>query len=78
MRGEPPSIEALAWMTAVLLPAAALVSVLSALLERSGPIRLSHWAEEAGGRLRALYDQPLRFGVFRSLLSLASRLLAIL
>jgi CBS domain containing-hemolysin-like protein len=78
VRGEPPSIEALAWMTAVLLPAAALVSVLSALLERSGPIRLSHWAEEAGGRLRALYDQPLRFGVFRSLLSLASRLLAIL
>jgi putative hemolysin len=78
VRGEPSTIEALAWMTAVLLPAAALVSVLSALLERSGPIRLSHWAEEAGGRLRALYDQPLRFGVFRSLLSLASRLLAIL
>ena len=72
-----PSIDALAWAAAALLPAAALASVLSALLERSGPIRLSHWAEEAGGRLRALYDQPLRFGAFRSLLSLASRLLAI-
>jgi putative hemolysin len=77
VRGEPPSIEVLAWMAAVLLPAAAVVSVLSALLERSGPIRLSHWAEESGGRLRALYDQPVGFGVFRSLLSLASRLLAI-
>jgi putative hemolysin len=77
VRGEPPSIEALAWLAAVLLPAAAVVSVLSALLERSGPIRLSHWAEESGGRLRALYDQPVRFGVFRSLLSLTSRLLTI-
>src|SRR5260370_1259812 len=65
-------------MAAMLLPAAAVVSVLSALLERSGPIRLSHWAEEAAGRLPAPYDQPLRFGVFRSPLSLASRLLAIL
>jgi len=73
----PASSDAPLWAVAVLLPAAALASVLSALLERSGPIRLSHWAEEAGGRLRALYDQPLRFATFRSLLSLASRLLAI-
>jgi putative hemolysin len=77
MTGKPPAVEALAWAAAGLLPAAALTSVLSALLERSGPIRLSHWAEEAGGRLRELYDQPIRFGVFRSLLSLASRLLAL-
>jgi magnesium and cobalt transporter len=73
----PASSDAPLWAVAVLLPAAALASVLSALLERSGPIRLSHWAEEAGGRLRALYDQPLGFATFRSLLSLASRLLAI-
>src|SRR5579864_4775561 len=73
----PAASEGLAWAVASLLPAAALASVLSALLERSGPIRLSHWAEEAGGRLHALYDQPLRFSVFRSLLSLASRLLMI-
>jgi CBS domain containing-hemolysin-like protein len=71
------SVEALVWMLVVLLPASALVSVLSALLERSGPIRLRHWAEEAGESMRALYDQPLRFGVFRSLLSLAGRLLPI-
>ncbi len=77
MRGDPVALEPLAWAAAALLPAAAVVAVLSALLERSGPIRLSHWAEEAGGRLRELYDQPVRFGVFRSLLSLASRLLAI-
>jgi len=77
VRAEPRSLEALVWAAAALLPAAAVVAVLSALLERSGPIRLSHWAEEAGGRLRALYDQPISFGVFRSLLSLASRLLAI-
>jgi putative hemolysin len=71
------SAGTLGWTVGALLPAAVLVSVISALLERSGPIRLSHWAEEAGGRLRALYDQPLRFGVFRSLLSLGGRLLPV-
>jgi CBS domain containing-hemolysin-like protein len=62
------------WALALLLPTAVLASVLSALLERSGPIRLRHWAEEAGGRLRRLYDLPVRFVVFRYVLSLASRL----
>ena len=47
---------------------AVLVQVLSALLERSGPIRLRHWAEEAGGRILTLYELPLRFEVFRYLL----------
>jgi len=64
----------LAWGTALLLPLTVLVSTLSALLERSGPIRLRHWAEEAGGRLRALYDSPVRFGIFRYLLSFFSRI----
>ena len=77
MPAEGPAVVAWAWAVALLLPATALVSVASALLERSGPIRLRHWAEGAGGRLRALYDQPVRFGAFRSLLSLASRLLQI-
>jgi putative hemolysin len=77
MPAEGAPLERWVWAVALLLPATALVSVLSALLERSGPIRLRHWAEEAGGRLRALYDQPVRFAVFRSLLSLASRLLQI-
>ncbi|HXU32638.1 MAG TPA: hemolysin family protein [Thermoanaerobaculia bacterium] len=62
------------WLAALALPLAILLSVLSALLERSGPIRLSHWAEEAGGSLRTLYESRLRFGIFRSLLSLFARL----
>ncbi|HYG62522.1 MAG TPA: hemolysin family protein [Thermoanaerobaculia bacterium] len=66
---------ALGWIATLLLPLWVLVAVLSALLERSGPIRLRHWAEEAGGRLRRLYDEPRHFGVFRYLLSLGSRLL---
>jgi putative hemolysin len=64
----------LVWALVLLLPTTVFASVLSALLERSGPIRLRHWAEEAGGRLRRLYDTPVRFAVFRYILSLASRL----
>jgi putative hemolysin len=71
----PPGV--LVWMLALLLPASVGVAVLSALLERSGPIRLRHWAEEAGGSLRRLYDNPVRFGVFRYILSLAGRLIPI-
>jgi putative hemolysin len=70
-------MEALLWAVALLLPATVLLSVLSALLERSGPIRLRHWAEEAGGRVRRVYDHPIRFAVFRSLLSFAGRVLPI-
>jgi CBS domain containing-hemolysin-like protein len=68
------SQAALLWLTALLLPVAIVASVLSALLERSGPIRLRHWAEEAGGSLRRLFEVPVRFGVFRYLLSLGSRI----
>jgi CBS domain containing-hemolysin-like protein len=57
----------------LLVPLSALVSTLSALLERSGPIRLRHWAEEAGGRLRSLYESPVRFAAFRYVLSWLSR-----
>jgi len=64
----------LAWGAALVLPLGVLLSTLSALLERSGPIRLRHWAEEAGGRLRALYDSPVRFGVYRYLLSFLARI----
>jgi len=63
----------LLWGTVALLPAAVLGAVLSALLERSGPIRLRHWAEEADGSLRKLFEAPVRFAVFRYLLSLLSR-----
>ena len=54
-----------------------LVATLSAMLERSGPIRLRHWAEETGGGLLTLYESPLRFEVFRYLLSLLAKLLPI-
>jgi len=67
----------LGWILALLVPAGVVFAVLSALLERSGPIRLRQWAEEAGGGLRRLYDAPVRFGVFRFLLSLLSRLIPI-
>jgi CBS domain containing-hemolysin-like protein len=68
------SVALYAWAFALLLPVSVLAAVLSALLERSGPIRLRHWAEEAGGRLRRLYDAPVRFAVFRYILSLIARL----
>ena len=60
---------ATAWWAALLLLAAVLAIVLSALLERSGPVRLRHWAEEAGGGLRSLYEQPSHFEVYRFLLA---------
>jgi CBS domain containing-hemolysin-like protein len=69
------SPAAAAWIAVLLGPLAALFSVLSALLERSGPIRLRQWVEEAGGSLRSLFEAPLRFGVFRYLLSLSARVL---
>ncbi len=69
-----PGAAALAWAVGLLLPLAALLAVLSALLERSGPIRLRHWAQEGGGALLALYEKPPQFAAFRVLLSLAGRL----
>ena len=60
----------LLWAFFLLVPIAMVAATLSALLERSGPIRLRHWAEEAGGSLRKLFEMPVRFGVFRYLLSL--------
>lgn len=56
-----------AWLLLVL--AAALCHLLAALLDRSGRIRLRHWAEEAGGALRALYGRPEQLLAFRSLLA---------
>lgn len=53
---------------------AVLLQLLSALLERSGPIRLRYWAEEAEGQLLELYERPLRFEVFRYLLGWAAKL----
>jgi putative hemolysin len=71
------SLAALLWAFALLVPVAVVTATLSALLERSGPIRLRHWAEEAGGSLRKLLEVPVHFGVFRYLLSVLSRTLPI-
>jgi magnesium and cobalt transporter len=71
------SLAALLWALALLVPLAVVTATLSALLERSGPIRLRHWAEESGGSLRKLFEVPVHFGVFRYLLSVLSRTLPI-
>lgn len=62
------------WGALLLLPVSLLLLVCSALLERSGLIRLRHWSEEAGGVLRKLYDSASRFEAFRLLLSVLARL----
>lgn len=67
----------LLWALVLLAPVSMIAATLSALLERSGPIRLRHWAEEAGGSLRKLFETPARFGIFRYLLSLTGRSLPI-
>jgi putative hemolysin len=54
-------------------PATVLLAVLSALFERSGHIRLHHWAERAGGALHATYESPRHFEGFRFLISMLAR-----
>jgi CBS domain containing-hemolysin-like protein len=75
---DPTAAGAWPWQWVVLalalVPATGLLFALAALLERSGPVRLRHWAEEAGGELLALYRRPGRFAAFRFLLSLAAKL----
>jgi CBS domain containing-hemolysin-like protein len=67
----------LIWALLLTAPLALLSATLSALLERSGPIRLRHWAEESGETIRKLVETPLRFGIFRYILSLLARTLPI-
>ena len=59
------------WLGAAAVGAAIAFFLLlvSALVERASPIRLSHWTEKAGSRLEALYDRPRRFEAFRFLLT---------
>ena len=54
-----------------------LFQVLAAMLDRPGPIRVRHWAEEAGGKLEELYTAPTRFEAFRYLLSFLSKALPV-
>lgn len=72
------SVGAAVAVVLLLVVAAAVVGtalVASALLERSGPIRLRHWADEAEGRLAKLYARPSAFESYRFLLSSGARLL---
>lgn len=68
------SLMAASLLALVLTGFTVMVQVLAALLDRSGPIRLRHWAEEASGRLLALFEEPLKFEVFRYLLSWLARM----
>jgi len=68
------SLMAASLLALVLTVFTVLVQVLAALLDRSGPIRLRYWAEEASGRLLGLFEEPLKFEVFRYLLSWLARL----
>lgn len=52
-----------------------LLTVMSALLERSGHIRLRHWTENANAGLRSLWERPSHFHAYRFVLSLAARCL---
>ncbi len=63
----------LLWLALILLAGTVLFSSLSALVERSGPIRLRHWAEQAEGRLCRLYEKPVRFEAFRLLLAILAK-----
>ena len=69
-----PPAPVLLWAGVALLALTGLLSTLSALIERAGPIRLRHWAEEAEGSLRRLYDRPDRFEAFRLTLSTLAKL----
>jgi CBS domain containing-hemolysin-like protein len=62
------------WLALAAVAATVTLFALAALVERSGPVRLRHWAEEAGGRLLALYQSLARFNVFRLVLSFAAKL----
>jgi putative hemolysin len=50
-----------------------LFAVMSALLERSGLIRLRQWVAETGGSLERLHQQEGRFELYRLLLGLTAR-----
>lgn len=79
MTAEAGLTDHLLWLgAAAVLVLGGLLAVLASLLERCGSIRRRFWAEEAGGRLQALIDQPARLAAFRFLLSLLARLAMLL
>ncbi|MCP4201336.1 MAG: HlyC/CorC family transporter [bacterium] len=72
--GNPAFLALIAGLVGVV---AILFQVLAAMLDRPGPIRVRHWAEEAGGKLEELYTAPTRFEAFRYLLSFLAKALPI-
>ncbi len=73
MSEPPPALPLSIFLFVILTLSALAFGVLSALIERSGPIRLRHWVEKSGARLRTLYDLPHRFEAFRFLMSVTAR-----
>ena len=73
MIGDLPTL--LLWAAAGLALLLVLVlNTVASLLERSGPIRLRHWAEEAGPRFRTLYEDRAGFLSFVFAVRVLSRL----
>jgi CBS domain containing-hemolysin-like protein len=68
------TIAVLLWSALALTLLAPFLALATALLERAGPIRLRHWIEGAGGRMRSYWEDPRRFGLYRLLLNLAAKI----
>jgi CBS domain containing-hemolysin-like protein len=71
---ETSSIPLLLWIALALALLAPLLTFATGLLERAGPIRLRHWVESAGGRLRGFWEDPRRFGLYRLLINLLAKI----
>ncbi|MGE0640982.1 MAG: hemolysin family protein [Thermoanaerobaculia bacterium] len=72
---DPAAVPRVVWLALPLAGLVPLLSVATAILERAGPIRLRHWVEESGGRLRLLWEDRRRFAVFRFLLNVCAKVL---
>jgi CBS domain containing-hemolysin-like protein len=68
------SVWLLLWSALALAALTPLLTLATAFLERAGPIRLRHWVEGAGGRLRALWVDARRFNLFRFLLNVFAKI----
>lgn len=73
MTEEVGALAGLGWGTLLVAVLSPLTSVMSAMIERSGPVRLRSWVESAGGRLKALFEDAARFEAYRYLLSFAAK-----
>lgn len=65
------------WLAAGLAAAVPILTVATALLERSGPIRLRSWLEDVGGSLAALSGKPAEFEALRYLVNVLAKFSAL-